>query len=277
MGKFDGCILACDVDGTLVSNGVLPERNVPKIIEFTKEGGIFALATGRSPIAVKEAVAGIKRYIGPSVVTNGSVVYDFANQKEIVSISVANDAKEVICEASEKFKKVGIEIHCGTKVFNINPNSDLRLHQSYESFCGKDVNARDIIFENWNKLVLIADEFRWCEEIIGFIKSKNNNFHSVHTNAVIKSKMRDYIEILPNGANKAAALKQLCKMLNIKKGGYFAIGDFYNDIEMLSAADIAACPCDSPDEIKKHADYLTAEALDGAVAHFIEYLQKEIK
>ena len=52
MRDFKGCILACDVDGTLVSGDFLPEINVKKIEEFVSLGGTFALATGRSVGAV---------------------------------------------------------------------------------------------------------------------------------------------------------------------------------------------------------------------------------
>ena len=34
MGIFNGCLLACDIDGTLVSGELLPERNVEKIEYF---------------------------------------------------------------------------------------------------------------------------------------------------------------------------------------------------------------------------------------------------
>ncbi len=43
MGIFDGCLLATDVDETLVSHGEIPKINIEKIDFFIKEGGIFAL------------------------------------------------------------------------------------------------------------------------------------------------------------------------------------------------------------------------------------------
>ena len=36
MGKFDNCILACDIDGTLVANGYINPKNIEKI---GKNGG----------------------------------------------------------------------------------------------------------------------------------------------------------------------------------------------------------------------------------------------
>ena len=46
MGIFDGCLLAADADETLISNGVIPQRNKDKIKFFELGGGTFMLATG---------------------------------------------------------------------------------------------------------------------------------------------------------------------------------------------------------------------------------------
>ena len=56
MGIFDGCLLACDIDGTLVSGELLPERNVERIEYFVSEGGAFSLSTGRTAAAVSMRV-----------------------------------------------------------------------------------------------------------------------------------------------------------------------------------------------------------------------------
>ena len=56
MGKFSGYLLACDIDGTLVSSSVVPQRNIDAIRMFTEEGGIFALATARGVGAVSHAL-----------------------------------------------------------------------------------------------------------------------------------------------------------------------------------------------------------------------------
>ena len=39
MGIFDGCLLACDIDDTLVKNGYINPKNIEKIHYFISEGG----------------------------------------------------------------------------------------------------------------------------------------------------------------------------------------------------------------------------------------------
>lgn len=50
MNKFEGMLLACDMDGTLLdSSRRISERNERALRYFTEEGGRFSLATGRAP------------------------------------------------------------------------------------------------------------------------------------------------------------------------------------------------------------------------------------
>mgnify|MGYP001536752143 FL=1 len=65
------------------------------------------------------------------------------------------------------------------------------------------------------------------------------------------------------------------RILNIKKGGLFAIGDYYNDLEMIKKADISAVPAGTPRDIEMYADYTACSCEDGAVADFIDYLAKK--
>ena len=92
------------------------------------------------------------------------------------------------------------------------------------------------------------------------------------TNVVLDGRMRKYLELWQSGINKATSLKKLCGMLGIKEGCYFAIGDYYNDLEMIATADIGAATSDAPDEVKGKAAYISCTAKDGAVADFIDYL-----
>ena len=70
---------------------------------------------------------------------------------------------------------------------------------------------------------------------------------------------------------------ELAKILNIKKGGIFAIGDYYNDVEMLQFADISGTTAQAPNDIKKLVNFVGGPCNKGAVADFIEYLKTEVQ
>ena len=47
-----------------------------------------------------------------------------------------------------------------------------------------------------------------------------------------------YIEMLPVGASKGDAIRKLCKLKNIPIDHTIAIGDYYNDAELLESGGI---------------------------------------
>ena len=53
-----------------------------------------------------------------------------------------------------------------------------------------------------------------------------------------------------------------------------AIGDYYNDLELLQAAHFSATLADAPQDIKVHADMVCASCLEGGVAEFLGYLRQ---
>ena len=79
MGLFSDCLFGCDIDGTLLVNGIINPRNIEKIEYFISEGGYFSLCTGRTVGAVSPVLEKIKN-ISPSVVANGCMIYDFETQ-----------------------------------------------------------------------------------------------------------------------------------------------------------------------------------------------------
>lgn len=271
MGLFDGCLLACDVDGTLLTNDYLPERNIEKIKYFVSEGGIFSLATGRTAGAVS-AVTDKIDCISASVVANGSMIFDFQNDTAIYELSVPDSDKPIVKAVLDGCKTVGIEAHCGKRVLVLQKSGETDDHEKYENLDAFSLDYDDALRYNWNKVIYLfanEDESRVVKQIISRFEHSSQ---FVDTSAVIDGRRRYYFEHVPKGVSKAATLRLLCEKLNVKKGCCFAIGDYYNDLEMLKTADISAALADSPQDVKSVADTVVCDVKNGAVADFIDYL-----
>ncbi|MDR3645533.1 MAG: HAD hydrolase family protein, partial [Clostridia bacterium] len=83
-----------------------------------------------------------------------------------------------------------------------------------------------------------------------------------------------YFEMLPEGASKGETLLRLAQMLGIKKENTAAVGDYYNDIELVSSAGTGFAPAGAPQEVKAAAGHVVGSCEDGAVADVIEYLER---
>ncbi len=275
MGIFDNCLLASDIDGTLVENGYINPKCVEKIEYFVSQGGKFAIATGRSVGAVSVVTNAID-CISTSVVANGAMIFDFQKDEIVKEHLLPKSDRFVIEYVLNSFTGVGVEIHSGKKVLIVNTSEEIEAHVCYE-----DLNVDYISLEkaheyDWTKILFAfadIDQRKQVRESISALDVKSDMFDTI---AVIDGSTRYYLEIVPKGVSKAESLLELCELLNIKKGGFFAIGDYYNDVKMLENADISATTSDAPDEIKKISDFVGGSCKGGAVADFIDYLTEII-
>jgi Cof subfamily protein (haloacid dehalogenase superfamily) len=80
------------------------------------------------------------------------------------------------------------------------------------------------------------------------------------------------LEALPLGTSKGAGLKWLLDDMGISMEHVMAIGDGENDIEMLEMAGIGVAMGNAPENVKRAADYVTAnndeDGIPQAIAHF---------
>lgn len=271
MGLFDGCLLACDIDGTLLINDFMPQQNIEKIKYFVSEGGKFSLATGRTAGAIS-VVTDKLDCIAPSIVANGSMIYDIKNDKTLFEIFIPNEDRHIVKAVIDECKTVGIEAHSGKNVIVLNASQETVDHENYENLDAIVLDYDKALEYNWNKAIYLfanEDESKTVKHIISQFE---HNSQFVDTSATIGGRRRYYFEHVPQNVSKATTLKILCEKLNIKKGCCFAIGDYYNDLEMIKTADIGAALIDSPDEVKAAAATVVCDAQSGAVANFIDYL-----
>ena len=273
MGIFSGCLFACDIDGTLMTSGKINPKNIEKIEYFMSEGGYFSLSTGRTVGAVGPVLDKIKR-VSPSVVANGCMIYDYENKKALDELFLPENEYYIAKKVLDMGLNVGIEAHSGEKILTIKETQETRDHQEYEWISGENVSFEEASKYRWNKVVYFFDNEKELALVKAMIAKEKAVSAFSDTSAVIAGRKRKYYEQFPAGVSKASELDKLKNILKIEKGCYFAMGDYYNDLEMIKNADISAVPEDTPDDIKAYADYIAGSCEDGAVADFIDYLTK---
>lgn len=275
MGLFEGCLLASDVDGTIESDGQVSLKNIEKIHYFIKEGGKFCLASGRGPQGIMPIVRKIGD-ISASVTSNGCVIYDTTNKKVLDGEYLPETDKHFVLDILKNVCGVGIEVHIGDKTYNVKNNKEIEDHEFHEEINAIFVDVKEIMDIPWNKVVYAPSNPLEMEQVVKITQTKHNS-KFVSSCAIIDGVKRDYYEQLPLNISKAQALSKLKKIYNIKEKSLFAIGDYYNDLEMLKAADISAATAEAPQDIKNECEYIACSCAHGAVGDFIDYLTKKLK
>lgn len=267
--QLNDILVVCDVDGTLLQAGYgIPQRNLTAIENFTRLGGHFTLATGRGVESVGRYTDWIA-LTAPAILCNGGILYDYAAARIIEQQFLGDGFFSVVEEVRGVFPDTGILAMSGKKNYITRMNYRMLEHTELEhiGFVLTDIEAlpagvNKILFadepENIDRLKSFADT---C--FIGLEEYKDFSF--VRTNPL-------YYEVLPKHVSKAEGLKEVAALLGIAMENTVAIGDFYNDILLLSTAGYSAVVAEAPDEVKKHADTVVSPCLMGGVADVLEGL-----
>jgi len=82
-----------------------------------------------------------------------------------------------------------------------------------------------------------------------------------------------FLEILPKGASKGAALERLAKRLHIRMDEVLAIGDARNDIDMLQKAGWGCAPANAAEEVRAIARFVSSKTNEeDAVADILAHV-----
>jgi len=269
MGIFKNHLLVSDIDGTLLENGLIPKRNIEAIDYFTKESGKFSIASGRSIEAVRP-IYKMSHCNAPGVTCNGAIIFDFDSDNAVWQTELTEAAKQIIEPIMNKFPSVGVEVHSGKKLYIVRNSREIEDHIAYEKITSENIDLADAKKLLWTKSILMTSDAETMKELQEFADSLlPNSEYFVRTG-------NPYYELTSIKANKAKGIEHLKDYLG-KGYTVCAIGDYYNDIDMLKYADIACCVEDSPSEVKAVSDYVSCKCSDAAVADFIEYLANKLK
>lgn len=276
MGIFEGCLLAADADETLISNGIIPQRNKEKIKFFELGGGTFMLATGRLPCGMDRVKAQLDD-LGLSLCCNGGLAYNFKTGEALFESTMAKEDYASFLEAKKLFPETPILCEYRELAYIPNPNDYALEHIAYEGLKWKPITEQQLLKQKLNKTVYLCQSVELCDKIKEAISPLAPFSEFTMSSLTIDTEKRYVLEQMPKGVSKATGVLELAKVLNINEGSIFAIGDYFNDLDMLKAADISAATYGAPDELKQVATVTVGTASNGAVADFIDYLYEKRK
>ena len=267
MTNIKDILVLSDLDNTLLTaeHGI-PEYNIQMIKKFQDLGGNFTIATGRS-------LESVSRYLDqlelstPAIIYNGGVIYDFKNKIYISKVTLPESAKQALQIIRENFPDIGTEIMCdNNRLYMVRENAYTHKHVEDEklSYVNADVSS---IKNNWFR-VLFADRNSRLLELQEFCSTlPYDDIEFIMTGTV-------YFEMVPKGISKGTGLKKLCDALNIDIKETVAIGDYYNDIEILQIAGLSVCVDNAPQEIKDICHAVVPKCTDGGVGHLLSQIIK---
>ncbi len=250
--RYDRAAILADLDGTLFnSQGEVTKKNRAAIREFIAGGGLFAVATGREPRNARRHLPDVPLN-GPSVVLNGAAVYDFVHRRYISATPMDMEAaRDVLLHCLKMDWPLDLQVYTTDGIYYASPldKADpefLRIHQP--TTC---LDMDRLLEKTWIKTVLLEREVDALALMRGYLKEKGYDKRlSLVEGTTDVVKIGKYQELLPQDVNKGTGVDALRQLPVYAGRTLFAVGDYWNDVELLQAADIACCPANAIPEVK---------------------------
>lgn len=261
-------LIASDIDGTINNKArKLVKRNYDAIHSFIDEhGGNFTLASGRSPDSMRKHFKRLDIADGKAIVINGAGIYDFAKEEMIWSDPLNEHCIDMVRKSVEKFPFLAFQVISDKVVYLFRPTPSARILAENARYPIKYFyNFDKIPKENWYKVIYTGfpPEMKMVSKFIESMSSTTEN--------LMFSSPWSY-EMVNETTNKGKAVLKLAEMLGVEKENTAAIGDYFNDFEMLRQVGLPACCGQAPKGMKEISKLVTCHCNEGAVADLIEYI-----
>jgi Cof subfamily protein (haloacid dehalogenase superfamily) len=239
-------LIAADMDGTLLNDNNEITSAVGEAIKKARAKGlIFTLATGRAYQGVEKYVDVLEDDI-PVISCNGAVIITSRTKRIIHSESMSYENTMTLLKDGLGYGAVVAIWADGRLYSSQNGGEYSRFYQAMTGMEGLELSK--LPKAEVTKMVWVMDTDKVLEHQKNYVLPEG-----VQT----KSSGERYLEFFSAKAGKDKGLKILADRFGIDMSEVMAVGDNYNDIEMLRAAGLGVAMGNAPDEVKAAADAVT--------------------
>ncbi len=264
--KLSDIYLFSDFDGTIHSaTEGIPQRNLDALHRFVAKGGHFGLATGRAPFSAKEFLH-LLPINAPCLCVNGGAVYDMQRDEYICTDFLPEAARGYIERILGEFPELDTAVLTDEAYYYV-ADPELAAGRMKLSNYTFNKHMREPMAGNWFKATFNCrgNDAQRYTQLLNDWKLPGVRFTCSDL---------FFIEMLPEHTSKGNAIRKMCRRLGLDIAQTVAVGDYYNDVEMLEAAGFSACVAAAPDDIKAIVDQVLVSCEEGAVAQLIELLEE---
>ncbi|MFV0393851.1 MAG: Cof-type HAD-IIB family hydrolase [Coprobacillaceae bacterium] len=271
-------MMLSDLDETLLVDHHVPKENVEAIKEGRKKGLKFVPATGRAYNMIPEILKEIDTYDQEdeySICFNGALIVENKNHKILNFEGISFEQTKELFEIGENYD-VCILIFTVDMCYIFNADPDEVERKTVQKAPFKVIDEYNMDFIKGEKIAKILFEKR----DMPYLKSIEKELEDVIKDKVSASYSSSrYLEFNALGVSKGSGLHWLANYLNIDIKQTIAIGDNYNDVEMIKEANLGVAVQCASDDIKELAQYVTKNNYDQfAVKEVIEkFILEDVK
>lgn len=262
-------IAVFDIDGTLTnSKKEITPSTYNAIMNLQKNGVIVVIASGRPTFGVLPVASQLHlaEYGGYILSFNGGKITNLQTQ-EVIYEKVLPEGIVTRIAAMADFYQCTTLIHITDKVLTNHKDNEYAILEArvnglalqeipdFSNYATTPLN-KCMVVEKGEYLSTIEPEF-----VTAFAKEVN----------VFRSEPF-FLEIVPQGVDKADSLSHLLAHLNLKREDMAVFGDGFNDKTMIAYAGMGIAMKNAQDEVKAVADFITRSNDEDGISYAIEQL-----
>ena len=279
MTDFSRYLIVTDLDGTFFGKGArLVEENLAAMDAFKAAGGHITAGTGRIPANIRKDIPACgELFNAPAVTANGAFIYDLTADECLCATPMDAEATLKAAKLVEALNpKVGMRVSTG-KSFLVNRD---RLNDAIlrdiggdpDAYAGEVLPLSEWKTEgaSWYKMVFRGEP----AELLSVRPAVEAAFGDIFEYSVSSPR---FFELQRKGCTKATGLRFVAERLAEALGHpvvTVAVGDQENDLPMLMAADISACPANAAEAVKAVCTLHLCDHDEGCIAHLIRCLSE---
>ncbi len=257
-------LIVTDLDGTFLGRDArLVEENVAAVKRFVAGGGRFSLATGRGLRTLTEAiVSALSLCNAPVIACNGAVLF-VPQTKEVLC------CRELLFDSQLRTQLALCAAAVPALTYWIHTTDSISAHFSVQTPC--DFPTDTLICKVVLHIPVDVGEDAMTKVRQALERALTPRAHLSRSSA-------EYLEILPCGTDKGSMLSELKAYLE-QEGEppltVYAVGDYENDLPMLAASDVAACPANASEQVKAACRVHLCDHDAGAIADLIAKIEAD--
>ncbi|MDR2700854.1 MAG: Cof-type HAD-IIB family hydrolase [Spirochaetaceae bacterium] len=260
-------LLAVDMDDTLPRSGnSVPFRVRSAVRKAGSRGITMALVSHWPPETLKQvsALMGIKKQPGCLIASSGTIVMESRAGIVLYEQKLPPAAALPVFDMADA-EGFAVQIHGGDTMYISRANEFTgygeKLTGLRQTVAG---NFREMIAAGCHKLLIPGDPMI-LEPLARLLKTLSDD-------VAIHSPMPYLLEVLPSGANKAAALALAAEKCSVPREEVLAMGNSPDDAAMLRWAGYSVTTSSADPQLKEIASYVTEESsMEDCIAKVIEH------
>lgn len=238
--------MALDMDGTLLNEwSEISDENAKWIHKAQAAGVTVCFSTGRGFVSA----------------------YPYAHQLQLVTPMITVNGSEIWRKPHDLLKRTEMDV---SRIMELHALAAEYPEVWFWAYTTEGIFNK----EKWIAKHRTLEDYTWLK--FGF-HTENDKIRGILTEELQKWDVFEItnsslwnIELNPKGVNKAAAIREVCQLLDVDLAEVIAVGDSLNDIAAIQAAGLGIAMGNAQEEVKAVADAVTVTNNEDAIAAVIQ-------